>query len=75
MNRVLAACCLTAVSATFAAAQIQDADYLEIFIAHVKPEKRALFDRVNHSIAEANRKGKGDTWMAAEVQYGLSNTI
>jgi hypothetical protein len=50
-------------------------DYLDIFIAKVRPEKRADFDSINRRIAEANRKAKGDLWLAMEVEYGENNTV
>ena len=74
MNRLLALCCLALVAAPFASPQMAG-DYLEVLIANVKPEKRADFDVVNRRIVEANRKAKGDVWMAAEVEYGQGNTV
>ncbi len=50
-------------------------DYLDIFIVKVRPEKRADFDAANRKIAEANRKAKGDSWLATEVEYGEANTV
>ena len=50
-------------------------DYLDIFIVNVKPDKRADFDIVSRKIADANRKAKGDAWMAAEVGYGQGDTV
>ncbi len=74
MNRLWATCCLALVTAPFAMAQMTEG-YLEVFIVNVKPDKRADFDLVNHKVADANRKAKGDAWLAAEVQYGQGNTI
>ncbi len=51
------------------------AGYLDVFITKVKPEKRAEFDAVNKKIADANRRQKGDTWVALETIYGEWNTV
>lgn len=58
-----------------APAQQQQDGYLDIFVAKVKPEKRADFDAVGKKIAEANRRNNGDTWVAAEPFYGDWNTV
>jgi quinol monooxygenase YgiN len=50
-------------------------DFLDVFTVRVKPEKRADFDMVCRKVAEANRKAKGDTWLAADVTYGEGNTV
>src|SRR5436305_12039499 len=50
-------------------------DYLDVLIVKVRPEKRADFDTVSRRIAEANRKAKGDSWIAMDVQYGEGNTV
>ncbi|MBV9085524.1 MAG: hypothetical protein JOZ62_22850, partial [Acidobacteriaceae bacterium] len=73
MKRLLTSCILAVLAAPFASAQM--GDYLDVFVAKVKPEKRADFDAVNRRITEANRKAKGDTWIALEILYGESNTI
>jgi hypothetical protein len=41
----------------------------------VRPEKRADFDAIGRRIADANRKAKGDSWVAMTVEYGENNTI
>lgn len=74
MKRVLATCCFALIAAPFASAQKMD-DYLDVFIANVKPDKRADFDAVARKIADANRKAKGDAWMAASVEYGQGNIV
>jgi quinol monooxygenase YgiN len=60
-----------------AAAQSQQAlgDYLDIYIAQVKPEKRAEFDAINAKMAAANRQNKGDVWLAMETVYGPGNRV
>jgi quinol monooxygenase YgiN len=53
----------------------QQEGYLDVYVAHVKPEKRAEFDIVNKKMAEANRRHNGDTWLALETAYGEQNTV
>lgn len=48
--------------------------YLEVYYAQVKPEKRAEFDAINKKIVAANRKN-GDEWIALETIYGTGNRI
>lgn len=74
MKRLWILGCLALAGASLAAAQVSE-DYLEVFIVNVKPDKRADFDVSARKIADANRKGKGDVWMAAEVTYGQGNAI
>jgi hypothetical protein len=50
-------------------------DYLDVFMVKVRPEKRADFDTVNKKIADANRKAKGDFWLATQAEYGEVNTV
>ena len=49
--------------------------YIDVFVVKVKPEKRAEFDAVIRKIVDANRKHKGDTWIAWETVFGEGNTI
>lgn len=63
----------TALTAAMSLAQQEG--YLDVYVAHVKPEKRAEFDAVNKRIAEANRRHNGDTWLALETAYGEQNTV
>lgn len=60
--------------AALAAAQTQE-QYLDVYIAQVKPEKRADFDAISKKIAIANRQNKGDLWLAMETMYGPNNRI
>jgi len=53
----------------------QQGGYLDVFVARVKPEKRAEFDAVGRKIADANRRNNGDIWVALEVAYGETNTL
>jgi hypothetical protein len=65
---------LTIMLAAGAAAQTQD-EYLDIGINKVKPDRRADFDALNKKIVDANRRYKGDRWLAYEVEYGEQNTV
>jgi hypothetical protein len=73
-RKVLGAFLISVLFAAVAAAQRHD-DYLEVLIAKVKPEKRAEFDAICKKMVEANRRFKGDAWVAADVVYGESNTV
>jgi hypothetical protein len=57
-----------------AAGQAQE-QYLDVYIAQVKPEKRADFDAVTKKMVAANRQSKGDTWLAMETAYGPGNRV
>lgn len=56
-----------------AVAQSQE-EYLDVYIAKVKPDKRAAFYAVNKKLVEANRT-KGDHWIAMETVYGDTTTV
>ena len=60
--------------AAMAAGQAQE-QYLDVYIAQVKPEKRADFDAINKKMAAANRQAKGDTWLAMETVYGRGDRV
>lgn len=72
--RVYAAVFLSLLLAAGCFAQAS-AGYLDVFIVHVKPEKRAQFDAVSKKIADVERKSKGDYWTAAETMYGEQSTV
>jgi len=74
IRRALWGMALTVALALSAAAQ-EPAQYLDVFIAKAKPEKRAEFDAINKKVAEANRKNNGDTWVASEIEYGEGNVV
>ena len=74
IRRALWGMALTVALAVSAAAQ-EPTQYLDVFIAKAKPEKRAEFDAINKKIAEANRKNNGDTWVASEIEYGEGNVV
>ncbi len=74
MKRLLTAVSLVLLATPLARAQM-GGDYLDVFIARVRPEKRADFDAINRKVASANRNAKGDSWLATEVEYGEANTV
>ncbi len=73
-RRAYGALLLTALMAAVGLCQQQEG-YLDAYIARVKPEKRAEFDTVNKKMADANRRNKGDAWLALETEYGEQNTV
>ncbi len=75
MWRRVAGAVLFAVLIAVAALGQEQAGYLDVYIAHVKPEKRAEFDAVNKKMTDAERRYKGDTWIAMETTYGELNTV
>lgn len=48
--------------------------YLDVGIIKVKPEKVADFEAIAKKIADVNRRGNGDQWLAMETVYGEANT-
>src|SRR6266567_5961421 len=48
---------------------------VDMYVVKVKPEKRMDFDAIGKKIAEANRKHKGDAWIAYGTEYGEQNTV
>jgi hypothetical protein len=71
-HRAMWAAFVLIVFAALAAAQEQ---YLDVYIAQVKPEKRADFDAINKKLVAANRQNKGDEWLAMETVYGPMNRV
>lgn len=69
MRKVFWALAVSVMLAMPALAQLEGG-YLDVFIADVKPEKRAEFDAVNKKMVDANRRNKGDSWLAMEAIYG-----
>src|SRR5246127_4650878 len=47
----------------------------DVYIAQVKPEKRADFDAISKKMVAANRQNKGDEWLAMETVYGPMNRV
>jgi hypothetical protein len=60
--------------AALATGQAQE-QYLDVYIAQVKPEKRADFDAISKKIVAANRQNKGDSWIAMETVYGRGDRV
>lgn len=73
-RRVFVALALVVLLSLPAVAQMPEG-YLDLFIVKVKPEKRAEFDAISKKVAEANRRNKGDAWLAYETVYGEGNTV
>lgn len=74
MNKLTNVVSIAAMLAASAAGQ-SPSGYVEQYIVKVKPEKRAEFDAVAKKIADANRKYKGDHWLAYSTEYGEQNTV
>jgi hypothetical protein len=49
--------------------------YLDVYIAQVKPEKRADFDALSRKMVAANRQNKGDAWLTTEAVYGRGDRV
>jgi hypothetical protein len=60
--------------AAFVASQAQE-QYLDVYTAQVKPEKRAAFDAISKKMVAANRQNKGDIWLTMETAYGPGNRV
>ncbi len=73
-RRVTGAVLFAVLTAVLALGQEQSG-YLDVYIGHVKPEKRVEFDAAVKKMTEANRRNKGDTWIALETLYGELNTV
>jgi hypothetical protein len=58
----------------FVAGQAQE-QYLDVYTAQVKPEKRADFDAIAKKMVAANRQNKGDIWLTMETAYGPGNRV
>ena len=74
MRKALWALAVSVMLAMPALAQLHEG-YLDVFIADVKPEKRAEFDAINKKMVDANRRNKGDSWLAFETIYGPGNRV
>lgn len=74
VRRVLWAVAVLLLLTGVAAAQMQE-DYLDVFMVKVKPEKRAEFEAISKKVVEANRRHKGDDWIAMATAYGEGNTV
>jgi hypothetical protein len=69
-----AALVLPFICAELAPAQTYEG-YLDVLTCRVKPEKRADFDTVVKKMAAANRRYKGDAFLASQVEYGEQYTV
>lgn len=49
-------------------------DYLDVYIANVKPEKVADFEALAKKMVDANRRNNGDRWLAMQSLYGRGYT-
>lgn len=72
--KVLCATVVALCLVTPLAVQAQE-DYLDVYVAQVKPEKTADFDALAKKMAAANRKYNGDRWLAMETLYGSGYTV
>lgn len=75
MRRGLFVALILAVLLTVPAAGQMQEGYLDVFMVKVKPEKRTEFDAIVKKMADANRRNKGDYWLATEVSFGEGNTV
>lgn len=55
-------------------AQAQE-QYLDVYTAQVKPEKRAEFDAISKKFVAANHQNKGDAWLTMETVYGTGDRV
>jgi antibiotic biosynthesis monooxygenase (ABM) superfamily enzyme len=60
--------------ATLAVGQAQE-QYLDVYVAQVKPDKRADFDAMTKKMVAANRQNQGDSWLTMETIYGPGNRV
>lgn len=74
MQALLKTVAITMLAAGAAGAQMPSG-IVDVFIVKVKPEKRGDFDITGRKVADANRKNKGDHWVAYSVEYGDQNTV
>lgn len=74
MTRGLSILCWSAALCALAPAQTPTG-FIDVYQVKVKPEKRADFDAIAKKMAVANRKFKGDTWLAYGTEYGEANTV
>jgi hypothetical protein len=75
MKQLLVTLSLALLAPTLTTVQAPLGDYLDVMVVKVRPERRTDFDTIARRIADANRKAKGDHWMAMQVEYGENNTV
>lgn len=61
---------LTAVLFAAAALAQQPSGVVDVYMVKIKPERRTDFDGIARKIADANRRFKGDNWIAYSSEYG-----
>ena len=74
MRRAFWALAVAVLLAVPVAVQAQG-DYLDVYIAKVKPEKTAEFNAIAKKMAEANRRYNGDQWLAMQTLYGEGDVV
>jgi hypothetical protein len=74
MSRRIRWCIGVILMLAFCAAVQAQESYLDEYVAHVKPEKRAAYDALIKKLVAANR-AHGDTWVALETTYGQPDTL
>jgi hypothetical protein len=65
---------LVAIMPVMPTAILAQGQYLDVSIVKVKPEKTAEFEALARKVADANRRGDGDRWLALQAVYGETNT-
>ncbi len=55
-------------------AVLAQGDYLDVYVAHVKPDKVAEFESLAKKAVEANRRNNGDNWLTLQTVYGEGDT-
>jgi hypothetical protein len=60
---------------SFAQGTGDQSSYMELSWMKVKQDKVAEFGQLSARIADANRRGKGDTWVAYTDMYGKDNYV
>jgi len=63
--------CVTMIAPVAVLAQ---GDYLDVYIAQVKPDKVAEFEALAKKAVDANRRNNGDQWLTLQTVYGESDT-
>jgi len=66
---------LTVAPACFAQQTSDKSSYIELSWMRVRQDKLAEFGQLSARVAEANRRGKGDHWVAYQDLYGTDNQV
>ena len=75
MKKLLTTLAMSLLGASVLPAQQMTGGFLDDYIIHIKPDRRADFDTISKKVAEANRKAKGDSFIAFEQVYGPDYTV